>query len=190
LRPQVIATVAALAAGACILGAGLPTNAQTPTYPENKPLPNADVRIGALLPLNGDIKSNIGNTLYAFGGDYVVNRSGASDQQVVSADYIERSDGSNSIQMIPVMFGLQHFEDVNAEQRRYFGIGLGAAFTTLKVPDIAGNPQSDHTTLYGAYIRAGAVFAGNLLFDARYYFLQDIHGVNPSGPELTLGVQF
>jgi len=92
--------------------------------------------------------------------------------------------------MIPVMFGLQHFQDVNTDQRRYLGFGIGAAFTTLDVPDQTGAERHDHTTLYGAYIRAGMEFSKNLMLDGRYYFLQDIHGANPSGPEVTFGVEF
>jgi hypothetical protein len=191
LRPQVIATLAAVAAVTCLFAAGHPASAQASGgYPTDRPLTNADLRLGAELPLSSNIKSNIGTTLYAIGGDYVIHRSGPSDQQVLSADFLERSAGSNRIQMIPVTFGLQHYEDLNSDTRRYFGFGLGAAFTTLDTPDTTGVLQSNHTTLYGAYIRAGVEFAQNLLFDVRYDFLQNIQGVNPSGPEFTLGVRF
>jgi len=90
-----VATLAVIVAGACLFTADRPASAQNTTqmngYPQHQALPNADLRLGVEIPLNSTIKRHIGNTIYALGGDYILNRSGASDQEVVSADYINRS---------------------------------------------------------------------------------------------------
>jgi hypothetical protein len=190
LRPQVVATLAAIVAGVCLLCADQPVSAQTSVYPQNKTLTDSDVRLGVELPLNSNIKKNIGTTLYAIGGDHVLRRSGTSDLEVLSADYMTRSAGSDRIQLIPIAFGVQHIQNATAAEQSYFGLGVEAAPTTLHIPDRTGVVQSYHTTLYGAYLRAGMQLGQNVILDARYHFLQDVHGVNPSGPELTVGMQF
>jgi hypothetical protein len=171
--------------------AAVPANAQSPSgLPTVKPLPDFSARLGAYFPMNSRLKQNVGNTAFAGGVDYVLSRTGASDESTVSVDYIDRTSGGNQLRMVPVTFGGLHYMDVKAEQRTYVGYGVGAYFVNVSIPNSVGFQETNHTTLYGGYINAGIEFPENVFLDARYHFTQAVGSTNPSGLEVTAGVRF
>lgn len=178
------------AAVATIFMAGTAAKADQNGLPSVTKLPDLSIRLGAYFPQNERLKSNVGNTMFAGGADYVLARQGASDESIVSLDFIDRSSGSNQLRMVPLTFGGLHYMDVKAAQRTYIGYGVGAYFTNVEVPDSVGFEETNHTTLYGGYINAGIEFEDNIFLDARYHFTQAVGSTNPSGLEITAGARF
>jgi hypothetical protein len=191
-RPRLIATVSAGATVATLfMAAALPATADNSTgLPSFKPLPAFSARVGAYFPTNDRLKKNVGNTLIVGGIDYVLSRQGPSDESIISVDYIDRSNGSNHLQMVPITIGGIHYMDVKATTRNYIGYGVGAYITSVSVPNSVGFQESNHTTLYGGYINAGIEFTDNVFLDGRYHFTQAVGSTNPSGFEVTAGVRF
>lgn len=176
-------------AAVTILAAGHSAKADAGLPAFNR-LPSLSVRLGAYFPSNQRLKTNVGNTAFDAGVDYVLARQGSSDLSIVSIGYVDKTAGANKLQLVPLTFGGIHYMDVKADQRTYIGYGVGAYFTSINVPDSIGNPERDHSTLYGGYINAGIEFPGNVFLDARYHFTQAIGSTNPGGLEITAGARF
>src|ERR1700722_1551789 len=109
-RPSFIAVVSATIAITAVLLA-VPVKVQTTVLPTARPLPQADVRLGAYFPLNSAIKSAVSEALPAAGVDYFLNHEGTNTFNMISVDVIDRSSGQSQLQLIPVTYGMIHYSD-------------------------------------------------------------------------------
>jgi hypothetical protein len=153
--------------------------------------PIADVRLGAYLPQNSRIKSQIGNTIPEGGVDYYLGHASAGARSIVSVDYIDRGSGDHKLQMIPVTFGQTNYQYANGTYSKvYYGYGVGAYFVNQDITDALGNRETNHTTLFGGYINIGTDLNQDFFLDARYHFTSSAGSANPGGLQLAVGVRF
>lgn len=156
------------------------------------------IRLGIYLPASSHVTTPIGKVFPGGGLDYTFQQT-AQDRAQVSLDYIERSSSGSDVRVVPLTVSDIIYSGPRADFRPYWGVGAGAYFVHVNVPNpnpaiTIGTPGAQIVngtdTVFGGFLDLGLDFQYDIFVDARYHWIGEVDGVNPSGLELTAGYRF
>lgn len=177
------------AIGICLAGGNIASAQSGKVYSPTQS--QGDIRAGIFFPVGSTLQKKVDSSFPVGGADFVIQRSGISQDTIVSVDYIDRAKGGNHIQVIPVTVGQVSYSSGNAgSMRTYVGYGAGVYFVDQSLPDSNGDQQSNHNTTYGGYFNVGADLTNSIFIDARYHLISKVGPTSASGIEVTGGFRF
>ncbi|MDX1932800.1 MAG: hypothetical protein SFU56_09365 [Capsulimonadales bacterium] len=185
------------------LGAGMATaaNAQADSsVPTAKPEKPWRVKLGAFFPGDGDVKDEIGSTLFSYGVSYDFLKTNLANPIIVGA-YLDGATGSKKRDGVTLRLsyvGLgptarYYFTPVTSATRVYGGVGLGVYFVNSKASTRVGGATlslSDDETKFGGKLLAGVESGQGLFGELDYTFISEINERNPGGFNVAVGYRF
>jgi hypothetical protein len=184
MRVSVSHPVAALAVAGALLAIGRPASAQQVV--SQTQLPQFTLRAGGYFTSGSSIRHQVGSSFIAAGLDYDIHQAVGSSRTIISVDYIDRSNGGNSLRIFPVTVGELVLSNSSNDVQSYYGIGVGGYFTHS---DFGTDNQHDNL-LFGGYAGIGLIYNHVIDLDLRYHVITPKDGINPSGLEATVGIMF
>ena len=176
IRTAVI--LAAVLGGAAFLG-GKPAWAQV-----GSPIP-IRLKLGVLLPQDGDTKRAVGDSLFGAEIDFTIPVPGATGRTVLSAGYFERSKSGGKFRVVPLTVS-QVFSPPNPAAALtgnvYYGLGLG-----MYLLRASSGGVSDEATRFGGFVVAGYQFPNAYFVEGKYHVAGDVAGLSPNGITVMLG---
>jgi len=176
------AALLVLAGGAWLAGTGT-AHAQL----GKSPLP-LRVKVGVLLPSDGDTKDFAGSTLYGAEADLSVPLPGAGQSTFTAGYYEGRRDG-RTFRVIPLTIS-QIFSAPNPATgltgNVYYGVGTGVYLLRK-----SGNGNSENKTAFGGFGVVGYQLpSGAFFIEGKYHVVGSVAGLSPRGLSFTLGRRF
>ena len=152
------------------------------------------VKVGVLLPSQGDTKSRTADTFFSGEVDVDLPAAGLGRRRV-TVGYAQSVDGGQTLRVIPVTLS-QVFSPPNPASgltgNVYFGLGAGAYFTRASgIPVAEGETDSESKTLLGGFAMAGYQFPNAFFVEGKYHLVSGkVAGLSPNGIAVLLGRRF
>ena len=173
----------AAALAAAVIGVGL---GHKPAAAQDSPLP-IKVKLGVLLPTDGDTKDFAGNTHFMGEVDLNIPLPGVGNT-VLTAGYSQGSRGGRKLRVIPLTIA-QVFSPPNPAAgltgNVYFGVGVGAYLLRA-----SGDGDTENKTTFGGFGVVGYQFPNAYFVEAKYHVAGDVAGLSPNGPAFLVGRKF
>ena len=189
-RPALAALGTVFASLGCLLAAGRPAAAQT-TIPGPEANPLFTARVGGYFMNNTTVRHTINSSFLCAGLDYAVQHPANLTRTIVSVDYIDRSNGNNTLRVFPVTAGALLLQPYDNGIQPYYGAGAGGYFVHQDFNNNDNNGRTSHDNVeLGGYVVAGIEYRRYLDLDVRYHLVTSANDINVSGLEITGGFRF
>lgn len=174
------------------------TDARAQTVATDATVKPLTVKLGVLLPTNGNLKRDVGNTWFSAGAEYTFNQSGdtgsflRNPQQnvlpLVYLDYAGISKSGQKASLVGLGLGLRYYvspPNVESTVTPYLSAGVGAYYTHA-----SGFSSSINKTQAGLRLGLGVEIQQMYVLEAAYTNAGSANGVKFDGVNIQAGVRF
>jgi opacity protein-like surface antigen len=149
------------------------------------------IRLGVYYSASSGVRNTFTSSIGSAGLDVNLGSTVGTSRSVLSVDYISRSSGSSKLQIIPLTISEQYYRNIGGTDWTPYGeAGIGGYFIQDQDQNNSSLLTTHAKTSLGAFIGGGFDISESIFVDLRYHLIQNLHGDDPSGYELTAGYRF